>query len=49
MRKAEAKDAAAITELSNYCFGDAYTSEEEMRGFILDEISSIILSLIKTD
>ena len=44
MRKAEAKDAAAITELSNYCFGDAYTSEEEMRGFILDENNRVFLS-----
>ncbi|MCR5356624.1 MAG: hypothetical protein K6E63_04390 [Lachnospiraceae bacterium] len=37
MRRAVVEDAAAIEQLTCECFGDAYTSLEEVRGFIEDE------------
>jgi GNAT superfamily N-acetyltransferase len=37
MRAAQNKDANAITELTCICFGDAYTSEDEIRTFIADD------------
>ncbi len=43
MRPAEQRDAKAVTELANLCFGDAYTSLEEMKGFIEDRENRLFI------
>nr|WP_027870905.1 GNAT family N-acetyltransferase [[Eubacterium] cellulosolvens] len=37
MRTAKTEDAKAITELTCFCFGDAYTTEDEIQSFILNK------------
>lgn len=44
MRRAQLEDARAIKDLTCSCFGDAYTTEDEIKSFIADDNNKLYVT-----